>query len=1457
MLDRIAVDPDQHPVDQYRLGTEYFDIVQYLVILYLHSKLSYYKKSGTDVQYVQRMAHYKDLAQYFDEFDTFLQHTLDAKDYAEVKGSFDSLHTALLGTVYKPLLTKTIFRKIKPDIPHVHSTKLKPILRDMALYFIGGSTANQKVEESLIDELSILRNPRLRKMLESVREDLPKMAQAEVPVVDQAALNTMDRVQLTTLVRDTTDVDTLNLLWKHCVAVKERTAIAAFFMKGYRGNYAHDTYRYYKLVTQANFKRLSDDVLYDYLTNMPSDWQRMFSGKAMEALYQGVLPGRDALLAKFVAGVVEGKVSIGGGGNEKALYTVASRHLPSSAWTPEIIRALWKYSDDPDPMVRRLDKDERIKQFLLAKGGLTASTWLFDITKQDLLDIMKSGMTVDSDTYARVFGIGWGEMMKDSLDGPTTAKFLSKISSADVQILEQSVFMTNFKEMLSDYTLRNSYPGGPVAWFKNIFKEASIPAKALLLTIVGHGQYSNAVEEHATDPEISSHLASMRNALNEKKAEGWKWFQESYPGGWGSFSPYEISKVFIKLPDDKLLSSLKDIFKVQSYVPNSEILYDYTAKNCPVEDLIDLVDILVTAGHYGASNALASCLDRMPSSYALQLVRIKSSSVQEWVAVNYPEDKLVFLVKQNPEYLESVCAIADRIPSSDTAEFSTIIATNWPPNLSTSLKESALACVVKNMKGTDSFLTDTSILVRQAAVNGATSARVEDMLTKSTDSYHLVLERDDFPTEAPKYVKAILTPSSGLFKDMKLSGLDLKVPKMTDAVFLQLVDQIEAARASRTAPYTNPWGFLAYERLYLMNASKDLQDKVRSSYLTLNFNDTALRDKYVGAFTPERLYKLYHNGPWKGENSNVLHLLIDGYKGQNGSLDVISDAELESFSLITTYHLKPGDPDWWSWDMGYRITREIQERANVKLVQAKGDLTSQVLALNADRKYEEIARLMEDSLKGPHGAAIDVLTMIYRKTRDEDLQVNLAAHAAPALLDVMVNRGADNIPAVVSAIAYSKESWFDSNFNIFLETFFARHVEDKNPGAGKNRDVTIKSAIIARANAKQALDLFKFFFLKQKEFGPKSRDAFVDKLEDDDFKKLLKSYLMSKEFNLRVKAFTLDMVPIVMKLDDTSVTAKFNGSSHFRAKAIGKIEDYYDGLSSVDKETFLDTLNDRSMLEKLLKALVEKTVPLSAAVNEEFNIGTNDANKANVLLSKFQLSTRTTSHLELYNLAIQHATTDDIKEWIRHNPLLVFQYNKAAADANASTFRVDAVPDDVDTKIAKDFLDTWDNRAHSGFSGTVERVYRVVTPRKAIRDTGSVTTLWHGTDYFAAGCIIQGGFKVMRSARTGRLLGDGIYFADVASKVMQYSGKDYGHGDGAGVVLVCEVDLGKMLTISNDGTNSHLQTTWMNHGYDSVYMPRGAPYGGRRLLNSEYCVADVNRIKILYVMDLSRKSSWR
>jgi hypothetical protein len=352
--------------------------------------------------------------------------------------------------------------------------------------------------------------------------------------------------------------------------------------------------------------------------------------------------------------------------------------------------------------------------------------------------------------------------------------------------------------------------------------------------------------------------------------------------------------------------------------------------------------------------------------------------------------------------------------------------------------------------------------------------------------------------------------------------------------------------------------------------------------------------------------------------------------------------------------------------------------------------------------------------------------------------------------------------------------------------------------------------------------------------------------------KLLKKFLLSKEFNLRPKKFTEQMVPVVLKLDDAAINARFNASARFRSKQLGGIKDFWKKLGTrKEQEEFLKDLNDRASMEKLLRGLCEEVISLRSPLNEEFEIGTNNEAKVGAFLQRFQKSTKTITHSELFTLSLAHTNDDELKEWLMTNPLRVFDYNKpVTSDPSRRTLRIDAPPPNVARRVSQAFLDAWDHGSHGGFKGKVNSTYAIVTDRTPKRTSSNIKTLYHGTDYFACGCIIQGGFKVMASAKTGRMLGNGIYFADVANKVAQYVTGGWSRGRGSGIVLVCEVDLGNMLVL--DGTNSHLQRTWMNNGYDSVYWPKRGSGGRVGGANSEYCVADVKRIKLLYVLDMER-----
>ena len=134
--------------------------------------------------------------------------------------------------------------------------------------------------------------------------------------------------------------------------------------------------------------------------------------------------------------------------------------------------------------------------------------------------------------------------------------------------------------------------------------------------------------------------------------------------------------------------------------------------------------------------------------------------------------------------------------------------------------------------------------------------------------------------------------------------------------------------------------------------------------------------------------------------------------------------------------------------------------------------------------------------------------------------------------------------------------------------------------------------------------------------------------------------------------------------------------------------------------------------------------------------------------------------------------------------------------------------------------------------------------------TNNVKTLFHGTHFFVGGLIVENHFKVMKAAKVGRALGNGVYFTDVGSKCAQYiSKRGFSRTQDEGVILVCEVDLGNSLTLSQ--SNQYMRGgQWFKDGYDSVKYPKyDGKYGG---MDPEWAVRDVRNIRITHIIHLER-----
>jgi hypothetical protein len=164
--------------------------------------------------------------------------------------------------------------------------------------------------------------------------------------------------------------------------------------------------------------------------------------------------------------------------------------------------------------------------------------------------------------------------------------------------------------------------------------------------------------------------------------------------------------------------------------------------------------------------------------------------------------------------------------------------------------------------------------------------------------------------------------------------------------------------------------------------------------------------------------------------------------------------------------------------------------------------------------------------------------------------------------------------------------------------------------------------------------------------------------------------------------------------------------------------------------------------------------------------------------------------------------------------------------------------------------DTWDRENHATFSADVNGVYRIHTQSRVVngyqkaydsRDNES-TDLYHGTDYEGAVGISTGGYKVPKTAKIGRMMGDGTYLAANSSKSVQYVGDRFGRGGATGVLLVNRAAMGTVGEFDRSYGMVFTDT-------DTVHAAKGA-FG---LVNEEWCVRDPKAVMPDYWVDVTRR----
>lgn len=151
----------------------------------------------------------------------------------------------------------------------------------------------------------------------------------------------------------------------------------------------------------------------------------------------------------------------------------------------------------------------------------------------------------------------------------------------------------------------------------------------------------------------------------------------------------------------------------------------------------------------------------------------------------------------------------------------------------------------------------------------------------------------------------------------------------------------------------------------------------------------------------------------------------------------------------------------------------------------------------------------------------------------------------------------------------------------------------------------------------------------------------------------------------------------------------------------------------------------------------------------------------------------------------------------------------------------------------------------------------------ASNPSSKVMTLYHGTGTWAAQFLLRYGFRIIRSTDpgvTGRMLGDGIYFADNINKSMLYmSNAGYIRQDGQeGYVFKCKVALGRSPRDHREGSASRsglVSNEWAIFSTDQIVIEEA--YMGisrqrshvRSLLNEDTGDAYIPHVSSFMFMD--------
>lgn len=132
---------------------------------------------------------------------------------------------------------------------------------------------------------------------------------------------------------------------------------------------------------------------------------------------------------------------------------------------------------------------------------------------------------------------------------------------------------------------------------------------------------------------------------------------------------------------------------------------------------------------------------------------------------------------------------------------------------------------------------------------------------------------------------------------------------------------------------------------------------------------------------------------------------------------------------------------------------------------------------------------------------------------------------------------------------------------------------------------------------------------------------------------------------------------------------------------------------------------------------------------------------------------------------------------------------------------------------------------------------------------GKVTQLWHGTRTANLLSIMKGGLVIPpanASHCSGRMFGNGVYFANASTKSLNYSYGYWNTSDGRGrsdncFMFLADVAMGKSYTPKGSGGRS------LPSGYDSIW----AKAGVSGVMNDEIIVPHTHQCNLVYLLEFS------